>query len=155
MAAMRAPRLAIAIALFVLVALASVLTYSAYLLVGVLADYLGIARGMAGLLLAILFARVPLAGRGGLRMAGILPKAVRRPLMGSLLALCCLHFLWQGEYGAAGCTGFASAFILTFPWVRRTLFDRMLAPLFQFNGRNRPKSTDDNVIDVEFRERKE
>ncbi|MFC5550001.1 hypothetical protein [Massilia aerilata] len=94
------PKLTLALALCVLVALAGTLSYSAYLVVGVLADYLGTGRGMAGLLLGALFARFPWASKGKLRIVGLLPRPVRRPVMASLLALCLLYFLsrvWVSE----------------------------------------------------------
>ncbi len=149
------PKLTIAVALFVLAALASTMTYTGFLVVGVLADHLGTGRVMAGLLLGGLFARVPWIRKGKLRIVGLLPKPVRRPLVVSLLALCMLHFLSRGEYVPAGFTGFATAFLLTFPWLRRAIFDRMVSSVFKFAGQNRPKSTDDKVIDGEFREKKE
>jgi len=151
---MRAPKLTIAVVLCVLVALASVLTYSAYLGVGTLADYLGTGRGTAGLLLAAVFARFPWVSKNGLRVVGVLPKPVRRPFTVSLFALCCLHFLWRGDYVPAACTGCATIFLLTFPWLRRAVFGRVFSPFFKFAGQNSPKRTDDNVIDVEFIEKK-
>lgn len=153
--AMRAPKSTIAVALVVLAALASTLTYTTYLVVGVLADYLGTGRGMAGFLLAVLFARLPWITRSGPRIVGLLPKPARRPVMATVLALCCLHFLWHGEYVPAGFTGFAMVFLLAYPRLRRTLFDRTLSSVFPFAGRNPSKSTEDNVIDVEFKERKD
>jgi hypothetical protein len=121
----------------------------------VLADILDTGRGMAGLLLGGIFARFPWIRKRRLRVVGLLPGPVRRPLMVSLLALCCLHFLWRGEYVPAGCTGFATLFLLTFPRLRRAMFGRMLSPVFKFAGRNVPQGTDDTVIDGEFREKKD
>jgi hypothetical protein len=152
---MRMPKLTIALALFVLAALASTLTYTGYLVVGVLADYLGTGRVIAGMLLGGLFARFPWISKRKLRIVGLLPKPARRPLMVSLLALCFLHFLSRGEYVPAGLTGFATAFLLTYPWLRRAMFDRILSSVFKFAGQNRPRSTDDTVIDAEFREKKD
>ena len=138
-----------------LAALASTMTYTGFLVVGVLADYLGTGRAVAGLLLGGLFARFPSISKGKLRIVGLLPKPVRRPLIVGLLALCLLNFLSRGEYVPAAFTGFATAFVLTYPWLRRAMFDRMLSSVFKFAGRNPPKSTDDRVIDADFRERKE
>ena len=149
------PKLAIAVALAVLAALAGTMTYTGFLVVGVLADHLGTGRVMAGLLLGGLFARFPWISKGKLRIVGLLPKSVRRPLIVSILALCSLHFLSLGEYVPAAFTGFATAFLLTYPWLRRVIFDRMLSSVFKFVGRTRPKSTDATVIDAEFREKKE
>jgi hypothetical protein len=138
----------------VLVALASTLTYTGYLVIGVLADYLGTGRFMAGLLLGILFARFPRVSKGKLRLVGLLPKPVRRPLIVSIIALCSLTFLARGDYVPAAFTGFATAFLLTYPWLRRAIFDRMLSSVFKFAGKNPSKGTDDMVIDGEFREKK-
>jgi len=153
--AIRAPKLTIAVALLVLAALASTLTYTGFLVVGVLADYLGTGRVMAGLLLGVLFARFPRISQGKLRIVGLLPKPVRRPLIVGLLALCMVHFLSRGEYLPAAFPGFAMAFLLAYPWLRRALFDRMLSSVFAFAGRNPRNSSDENVIEGEFRERKE
>ncbi len=152
---MRMPKLAIAVALAVLAALAGTLTYTGYLVVGVVADYLGTGRGIAGLLLGILFARFPSISQGRLRIVGLLPQPARRPVMVSLLALCLSHFLSHGDPVPAGFTGFATAFVLAFPWLRRAVFDRVSSSVFKFAGQNRPRSTDDNVIEGEFRERKD
>ena len=152
---MRMPKLTIAVALVVLAALASTMTYTGFLVVGVLADHLGTGRVMAGLLLGGLFARFPWISRGKLRIVGLLPKPVRRPLIVSFLAFCLLNFLSRGEYVPAVFTGFATAFLLTFPWLKRAIFDRMLSSVFKFTGQNPSKSTDDTVIDAEFREKKE
>ncbi len=154
--AIRAPKLTIAVALLVLAALASTLTYTGFLVVGVLADYLGTGRFIAGLLLGLLFARFPRIRNGKLGMVGLLPKAVRRPLIVGLLALCMVHFLSRGEYLPAAFPGFAMAFLLTYPWLRRAIFDRMLSSVFKFTGRTPPqKNADDMVIDGEFREKKD
>lgn len=153
-AAWRKPKLTLAVVVLVLAALASTMTYTGYLVIGVLADQLGTGRVMAGLLLGGLFARFPWIRKGKLRIVGLLPKPVRRPLILSILALCLLSFVSRGEYVPAAFTGFATAFLLTFPWLRRAIFDRMLSSVFKFTGKNRPKSTDDTVIDGEFREKK-
>jgi len=138
----------------VLAALAGTLTYTGFLVVGVLADYLGTGRVIAGLLLGALFARFPWVSKGKLRIVGLLPKPVRRPLVVGILAVCLLHFLSRGEYAPALFTGFAATFLLTYPWLRRAIFDRILASIFKFAGRNPRDSTDDKVIDGEFREKK-
>ena len=156
MAAMARPKLAAAVALLLLAALASTLTYTGFLVVGVLADYLGTGRVTAGLLLGVLFARFPWISKGKLRIVGLLPKPVRRPLIASLLALSLLTFLARGDYVPALFTGFATAFVLFFPWLRRVMFDRMKSSVFKFaDARNPFKRTDDRVIEGEFRERKD
>ena len=149
------PRLTLAVVVLALAALASTMTYTGFLVVGVVADHLGTGRVMAGLLLGALFARFPWIRKGKLRIVGLLPKPVRRPLIVSLIALCLLNFLSRGEYVPAVFTGFATACLLTYPWLRRAIFDRILSSVFKFAGQNRPKSTGDTVIDGEFREKKE
>jgi hypothetical protein len=149
------PRLTIAVVVLALAALASTMTYTGFLVVGVLADHLGTGRAVAGLLLAVLFARFPWFSKGKLRTVGLLPKPARRPVIVSLLALCLLSFLSRGEYLPVLVTGFAAAFLLTYPWMRRAMFGRLLSSVFKFAaGRNPPSSTDGKVIDVEFREKK-
>lgn len=150
------PRLTLAVAILVLAALASTMTYTGYLVVGVLADYLGIGRVMAGLLLGGLFARLPWIRKGKLRTVGLLPKHVRRPTMLLLLAFCLLSFLYQGEKVPALFLGFAATFLLTYPWIRQAILGRMFSSLFKSpTDLNHPKRTDDTVIDVEFREKKD
>jgi mannose/fructose/N-acetylgalactosamine-specific phosphotransferase system component IIC len=153
--AIRAPKLAIAVVLLVLAALASTMTYTGFLVVGVLADHLGTSRAVAGLLLGALFVRFPWVSKGKLRVVGLLPKPARRPLVVGILALCLLNFLWRGEYVPALFTGFATAFLLTYPWLRRAIFGRMSSSFFKFTGRNSPQSTDGTVIEGEFREKKD
>ena len=155
-AAIRMPRLTIAVVLLALVALASTMTYTGFLVVGILADQLGTGRVTAGLLLGGLFARFPWISKGKLRTVGLLPKPVRRPIVMSLLALCFLSFLSRGEYVPALFIGFAAVFLVTFPWMRRAIFGRLLSSLFKSAAdQNSPKSTDGTVIDVEFREKKD
>lgn len=153
-AALRMPKLMIALALLMLAALASAMTYTGFLVIGVLADYLGTGRFLAGLLLGVVFARFPWISKGKLRVVGLLPKPVRRPLIVGLLALCLFHFLSQGEAVSAAFIGFTTAVVLTFPWLRRVIFDRILST-FKRRGRQAPQGSDDMVIDGEFRERKE
>lgn len=138
-----------------LAALAGTITYTGFLVVGVLADYLGTGRVIAGLLLGVLFARFPWISKGKPRIVGLLPKPVRRPLVVGMLAVCLVNFLSRGEYVPALFTGFVAAFLLAYPWLRRAIFDRILSSVFKFTGQNPRNSTDDKVIDGEFRERKE
>ena len=153
----RRPRLTAAIALAVLAALAGTMTYTGFLVVGVLADYLGTGRVVAGLLLGVLFARFPWISKGKPRIVGLLPKAVRRPLVVSLLALCLLTLLAEGETVPALFAGFAMAFLLAYPWLRKVLFERMKSSVFnKFSAARHPaKRYDDTVIDGEFREKKD
>jgi hypothetical protein len=141
--------------LLLLAALASTMTYTGFLVVGVLADYLGTSRVVAGLLLGVLFARFPSMSKGKLRLAGLLPAPARRPLVVVMLALCCVHFLWRRDYLPAGFTGFALAFLLAYPWLRRAVFDRLRSSFYAFTGRTPAGRTDDTVIEGEFREKKD
>jgi hypothetical protein len=131
------------------------MTYTGFLVVGVLADQLGTSRAVAGLLLGGIFARFPWVIKGKLRIVGVLPKPVRRPLIVGMVAVCLLNFLWRGEYVPALFTGFATAFLLTYPWLRRVVFDRTFASFFKFTGRNAPQSAGGTVIEGEFREKKD
>jgi hypothetical protein len=151
------PRAASAFVLLVLVALAGTMTYTGYLVVGVLSDLLGTGRFVAGLLLGALFARIPWVSNGKLRTVGMLPKIARRPVMVGLLALCLWTFLIQGDFVPAMFTGFTGAFILIFPWLKRALFGRLASSFFKFPaaGQHASKSIDSTVIDVEFKEKKD
>ncbi|MEM8513423.1 hypothetical protein RCH14_002753 [Massilia sp. MP_M2] len=150
------PKLVLALVVALLAVLAGMITYSGYLVIGVVAEYLGTGRFMAGLLLGVLFARFPSVSQGKLRLVGLLPKPVRRPLIVTLVALCLLHFVWQGDYVPALFTGFVTTFLLAFPWLRKTLFDRVSSSLFKFMpGRRAPEHSDDMVIEGEFKERKD
>jgi len=141
----------------VLAALAGTMTYTGYLVIGELAHHLGTGRVMAGLLLGVLFARFPSISKGRLRLVGLLPQPVRRPLMVSLLALCLLSFLSRGEHVPALFIGLTMAFLLAYPWLRKTVFDRLRSSFSRFTpGRHaRQSANDDTVIEGEFRERKE
>ena len=141
--------------MLLLAALAGTMTYTGFLVIGVLAAHLGTSRFLAGLLLAVLFARFPSIGKGKLRVVGLLPKPVRRPLMAGILALCLLNFVWLGDSVSAIFTGFTLAFLLGYPWLRRILFDRIVASASRFSGRRPANDSDDMVIDGEFREKKE
>lgn len=150
------PRLTIAVVLLLLVALATTFTYTGYLVVGVLADQLGTSRFLAGLLLGGVFARFPKVSQGRLRMAGLLPKPVRRPAMLCLLAFCLASLVVQGAHGPAAVTGFTTAFLLGFPWLKRAFFARVTSSMMHFApGRGTPSANDDTVIEGEFREKKE
>jgi len=133
------------------------MTYTGYLVIGELAHHLGTGRVMAGLLLGVLFARFPSISKGRLRLVGLLPQPVRRPLMVSLLALCLLSFLSRGEHVPALFIGLTMAFLLAYPWLRKSVFDRLRSSFSRFTpGRHaRQGANDDTVIEGEFRERKE
>lgn len=151
------PKATIAVALLALVGLASLVTYTGFLVVGVLADLLGSGRVIAGLLLGILFARLPSFSNGTFRTVGLLPKAARRPMVMGLLGLCLWSFLARADYVPAVFVGIAAAFLLTFPWLKRAVLGRVVASVFKpaADGRDRSQRLDDTVIDVEFREKKD
>ena len=149
------PRLTLALALAVLAVLAGTMTYTGFLVVGVLADQLGTGRATAGLLLAALLARFPWIRQGKLRIVGVLPKPYRRPVIVGLLVICLMNFLLRGETLPAGFIGFTIVFLLAYPWLRRALFDRMASSFSRFTGPQAPRGRDDTVIDVEFREKKD
>lgn len=142
-------------ALSVLAVLAGTMTYTGFLVIGVLADHLDTSRFMAGLLLGVLFARFPWMSKGRPRIVGLLPKPLRRPVVVSLLALCSLDFVSRGEYVSLFFTGFAAAFVLALPWARRAVFGRLVSSIFPFAGRESRQSADDRVIDGEFREKRD
>jgi hypothetical protein len=154
-AALRAPKLMVAAALAVLAALAGTMSYTGFLVVGVLADHLGTGRFLAGLLLAVLFARFPWIRQGRLRVVGLIPGPARRPLVVVLLALCSLDMLSRADYVATLFTGFATAFVLGYPWLKRAVVGRLLSSVSRFAGRQPSGHADDTVIDGEFRERKD
>lgn len=146
----------IAVALLALVALASTMTYTGFLVIGVLAEYLGTGRFLAGLLLAAVFARFPRISQGKWRTVGLLPKSARRPVMMGILGLCLWTFLARGVYVPALFFGCAAAFLLTFPWIRRAVVGRVISSVFNSGGdRNGQGRFDSTVIDGEFRERKD
>lgn len=154
------PRLAIAVALLALAALAGAMTYAGYLVVGVVSAHLGTGRLVAGFLLGLLFARLPWVSAGKLRTVGLLPKRARLPVMVALLAFCLLSFLYQGEIVPVLVLGFAASFLLTYRWIRQTILNRALSSFFKLTAdpdrQNGPaKSADDTVTDVEFREKKD
>lgn len=153
---MGTPRLTIAAALGALVAVAATMTYTGYLVVGVLADYLGTGRFVAGLLLGVLFARFPWMRDGQPRIVGLLPKPVRRPLTIGLLALCLLRFATQGASVPALFAGLTLLVLLAFPWLWKMLLARMASSFINVaGGRSARGAADDTVIEGEFREMKE
>ncbi len=150
------PRLAIAVLLLALVSLAGTMSYAGYLVVGVVADHLGTSRLLAGLLLGVLFARLPWIREGKLRTIGLLPKRARRPVIVALLAFCLLSFFYRGEWLPMLFLGFAMAFLLAYRRMRKRVVGRATSSLFNFAAAPKhSQSTDNTVIDVEFREKKD
>lgn len=155
-AALRMPRVAIAVTLLLLAALAASMTYTGILVVGVVANWLGISRILAGLLLGILFARVPRIREGKLGTIGLLPKPARRPVILALLAACLLNFIYRGDMLPALFLAFAIAFALVFPRIRRSVVSRARSTLFTSKADPKQRGDgDDSVIDGEFREKKD
>jgi hypothetical protein len=158
--AARMPRLTVAVVLLALVVLAGTMSYAGYLVIGVVADYLHIDRLAAGLLLGILFARLPQIREGKLQTVGLIPKRVRWPAMLSLLALCLATFLYRGAPVPALFSGLAGAFLLAYPLAKRKLSSYVMSffikPPVPVQSHPHPaKGGDDTVIDVEFREKKD
>jgi hypothetical protein len=150
------PRLAVAVLLLALVALASTMSYVGYLIIGVIAGHLGTSRLLAGLLLGVLFARLPSVRDGKLRTIGLLPKWARLPVMVALLAFCLLSFSYRGEWVPVMFLGFATAFLLIYPQIKKRIAHRLMSFFSKSpTGQNPPQSTVDTVIDVEFREKKD
>jgi hypothetical protein len=155
-AAVRMPKVAIVALLLVLATLAGIMSYAGFLVVGVVANHLGTGRLMAGLLLGGLFARLPWVREGKLRTIGLLPKRARLPVMVALLAFCLLSYLYQGEVVPMLVLGFAMTFLLIYRRLRQVIVSRAMSSLFKMPpDPNLPKSTDNAVIDVEFREKKD
>lgn len=150
------PRLAIGILLLALVALASTMSYAGYLVVSIIAEHLDTGRLLAGLLLGVIFARLPWVSEGKLRTVGLLPKRARLPVMLALLGFCLLSFLYRGELVPVLFLGLAATFLLTYSRIRKTIATRVASSLFKPSATsNRPKRADDTIIDVEFREKKD
>ncbi|WP_089399785.1 hypothetical protein [Noviherbaspirillum humi] len=153
---MRAPKAALAGFLLALIFLAMMLTHAGVVVVGMIAEGLGISRFFAGLLLGFLFMRLPRLREGRLGTVGILPIAVRRPTMLALLALGFTVHLVRGDAIGACTTGFALAFMIAYQRVKRLLLQRWAASFSMQPSapHGRPQS-DPGVIDVEFRERRD
>lgn len=152
---MRMPKLAIAVVLLALVALASATTYAGFLLVSTVSLYLEINRFVTGLLLGIMFARLPWIRQGKLQAVGLLPGKARLPVMAALLALCLLHFLYRGEMVPVLFLAFAISFLLGYRRLRQMLVKRAVSSFFQPAPGPARSQDDKTVIDVEFREKKD
>jgi len=154
-AVMRAPRLAIAVLLLVLAALAGSLSYAGYLVVGVVATYLDIGRFTTGLLLAILFARLPAVREGRLTSIGLLPKPARLPTVLALLALACVAFIRHNEWVPVLFLAFAACFAIAYRHVRQKFIGRTRAFIFGSADSAGRAGRDDGIIDAEFTEKKD
>jgi len=158
---MRMPKLTITVAIVLLLILAGISGYAGYLVVGVVAGYLDIGRILTGILLSILFIRLPRLRQGKLSTIGILPKIARLPIVATLAALSTLHYFNQDDIAAVVCLILATTFFLVFRWLKLTLSSRLSSlfakPGFGF-GRSRSASAekaDPSIIDMEFREKRD
>jgi hypothetical protein len=155
-AAMRMPKLAFAMLILVLATIAGTISYTGYLVVGIVSDYLGTGRFVAGLLLGALFARLPYISQGKLRTIGLLPKHARRPVLVALLAVCLLTLLYRAELVSSVFLALAVSYLLAYRWMRQAFVNRALSSLFGSSlDPARPTSTDATIIDVEVREKKD
>lgn len=148
------PRLAITVSLLILIGLVAISAYAGYLVIGMLAEYLGSGRFVAGLLLGLLFLRLPRARDGKLHTVGLLPKKARLPVMAGLLAFCLVSYFQRGEMVPVLFLGLAATFLFTFRWIKQLLANRVLS-IFSRSpaGPAASPATDQSVIDVEFREK--
>jgi hypothetical protein len=152
----RMPRVAALVLLLALGALSSGISYAGYLVLGVVAEFLGISRFATGLLFGALFARLPWISQGKLGTVGLLPRNARRPVMLGLLTWCIVNLLFRGEIGSAVFPGFAAAFLLAYPWLRQKALDRIWWLLRgSMRGPARHGASDPGIIDVEVREKKD
>jgi hypothetical protein len=152
---MRMPKLAIAVLLLALVVLASALSYTGFLVVGIVSEYLGTSRITTGLLIAAIFARLPSIRNEKLRTIGLLPRRARRPITIALLAFCWLITLYRGALVPALFLGFALAFLLTYGRLRKILVSRLISSFSKYpTETKRQHETDNTIIDVEVREKK-
>ncbi|MES2832608.1 MAG: hypothetical protein V4695_11510 [Pseudomonadota bacterium] len=159
--AVRTPKLAIAIVVMLLVALAGISAYAGYLVIGVVAGYLGTGRFLAGLLLGILFLRLPRVRQGKLSTVGLLPKAARLPIVVALLAASMLNYFYDGNTLAVACLVLAASLLVLGRWMKFALVSRVSSFFSKSafgTGRSRKadsKIDDSTIIDAEFRERKD
>lgn len=150
------PRFAALVLLLALGALSSSISYAGYLVLGVVAEFLGISRFATGLLFGTVFARLPWISQGRLRTVGLLPRNARRPVMLSLLTWCIASLLFRGQIGSAVFPGFAAVFLLAYPSVRQKALDRIRSFLqSSMRGPARHGASDPGIIDVEVREKKD
>lgn len=148
------PKLALAFFMLALVALASTISYAGYLVVSVISEFLGTGRFAAGLLLGVLFARLPLIRQGKLRTVGLLPGPARLPVTVALLALCLLNYLYRGEMLPALILALVASFLLSYRRMRQALLHRAFSSVFGPAAEPvRASDTDRTVTDVDFREK--
>ena len=152
------PRLAIALVILALAVVAGISSYAGYLVLGVLADHLGTGRFLAGMLLGILFIRLPSLRQGKLRTIGILPKALRFPLTIGLLALAFANYFPLGEVLPLVGLGLAAALLLASRWIRQLVVGRVASVLSRSRPAGGPANTrriDPTIIDADFTEKKD
>jgi hypothetical protein len=145
----RMPRFAALVLLLALAALSSGISYAGYLVLGIVAEFLGSGQSATGLLFGALFARLPWISQGRLGTVGLLPRNARRPIMLVLLTWCIASLLYRGETGSAVFPGFAAAFLLAYPWLRQKALDRIRSFLQgSMRGPARRGASDPKIIDV-------
>ena len=156
---MRTPRLALAALLLALVALAGTSSYAGYLVIGMVADYLGTGHFVAGLLLGILFLRLPKIRDGTLQTVGLLPKRARLPVVLGLLVVCLALHVQQREAVPVVLLALAAVVLLTFRWMRQAAVKRVTSfvarPDLDERADTTVKRIDPDILDVEFREKKD
>lgn len=154
--ALRSPKKLLILVFVLLVALASSLSYAAYLMISALAMQLGISRFLIGLLLAVLFARLPRIRNGKLTTIGLLPKPARQPAMLALLGFALLTYGWRAQLVPVLFLAFAILFLVMFKRLRQTVVAKVTGSIFPPGADARtPSRRNDGVIDVEFKEKKD
>lgn len=153
---MRSPRLVLAAFLLALIVLAGTSAYAGYLVVGMVAGYFDIGRFAAGLLLGLVFLRLPRVRSGKFSSVGLLPKKVRLPVILALLVACMLLYVQQRNLAPVLFLGLAAVFLLTFRWLRQAAVNRLAAFGFKATRNStEAKPVDPMVIDVDVREKKD
>jgi hypothetical protein len=157
----RMPRASLVFALVALICIAGCSSYAGILAIASIADHLGTSRFVAGLLLGLLFLRLPSFREGKLRTKGLLPSPARLPLMVALLAACIVDYGSQGKVVEAVFIGLAVAILLAMKAIRALvatriagLFTRFQQPPGTSPATGPAKAVDSNVTDVDFREKK-
>ena len=157
----RMPRASLVFVLVALVCVAGCSAYAGILVIESIAHFLGISRFVAGLLLGVLFLRLPSFRGRKLRSKGLLPARVRLPVMLALLAVCLADYGARGEIVRAVFIGLAIGILLAMRAMRALVASRVSTFLTKHQ---RPtgaaptsgsaKAVDSDVIDVDFREAK-
>ena len=158
----RMPRASLLFVLVTLIAIAGCSAYAGILVIESIAHYLDTSRFAAGLLLSLLFLRLPSFREGKLRTRGLLPAQARLPLMAVLLALCLVDYGSQGKVVEAVFIGLAMGILLVIKAIRTLVASRISGFFTKFQqpsgagpAAGPAKAVDSDVIDVDFREKKD